>query len=61
MVSRSNPAAPRCRDETIVTVRYVGYTRRAVIARMKQKRHNRKRTRSGRLYAQTWYVKAWLD
>ena len=47
--------------DQIVIVRYPGYTRRAVIRRTRYKPSTRKRTKSGRLYAQTWYVVEWLD
>lgn len=47
--------------DIVVTVRYPGYTRRAVIRQNKHRPSIRKRTKSGRPYAQIWRVVKWLD
>lgn len=45
----------------IVTVRYPGYTRRAVIRQSRYTPSICKRTKTGRPYAQVWHVVKWLD
>jgi hypothetical protein len=48
-------------EQLIVIVRYVGYTRLAVIAQQKQSKHNRRRTKNSSRHANQWYVKEWLS
>lgn len=48
-------------NDVIVLVRYPDYTRRAVIRQSRQSAYNRRHTKSGRLYAQTWHIVRWID
>ncbi len=47
--------------DVIVLVRYPDYTRRAVIRQSRYRPETRKRTKSGRAYAQVWHIVRWLD
>lgn len=49
-----------CSPDIVVIVRYPGYTRRAVIRQNRNKPSTRKRTKSGRLYAEQWRVVKWI-
>jgi hypothetical protein len=47
--------------DLIVLVRYPDRVRRAVIRQNRYKPSVRKRTKSGRAYAQVWHIVRWID